>query len=137
MSDGDFGQEDEEENGDGDGNDDVTYDQAGDKYGFTSGGETTTIIYGGENSQQVSYSATVDAPSEGISPVLADLVNNKKDSSKLLGTTLTDEDSGKYLEIDLTIWVEGWQQFANSSIWDADYIDSQFDIGFEFATDID
>ena len=125
----------------GDGNDDVTYAQAGDKYGFTSGGETTPIMYGGTGSTQVSYSATVDAPSEGISPVLADLVAGKKDSSKHLGTTLTDEDSGKYLEVDLTIWVEGWAKLPEGNnakaIWDIDeFGKSKFDVGFEFEADL-
>ena len=127
----------------GDGADDVTYAQAGDKYGFTSGGETTTIIYGGPNSEQESYSATVDAPSNGVSPVLADLTvqPNKKDSSKLLGTTLTDENAGKYLEVDLTIWVEGWAKLPEGNnakaIWDiAEFGKSKFDVGFEFEADL-
>ena len=126
---------------DGDGNDDVIYQQNGDKYGFTSGGETTTVSYGGTGSAQVSYSATVDAPSEGISPVLADLGAGKKDSSKLLGTTLTDENAGKYLEVDFTIWVEGWAKLPEGNnakaIWDIEeFGKSKFDVGFEFEADL-
>lgn len=127
---------------DGDGNDDVKYAQAGDKYGFTSGGETTPYNYGGTNSEQESYSATVDAPSQGISPALADLlVDGKADSSKLLGSTLTDEDAGKYLEIDINIWVEGWAKLPEgnnaSAIWDIeDFGKSKFDVGFEFEAKI-
>ena len=126
---------------DGDGNDDVTYEQAGDKYGFTSGGETTPILYGDTNSEQESYSATVDAPSEGISPVLADIENGKKGNSKLLGTTLTDENAGKYLEVHLTIWVEGWSKLPEGNnakaIWDiTEFGKSKFDVGFEFEADM-
>lgn len=125
----------------GDGEDDVTYAQAGDKYGFTSGGETTPVMYGGTSSSQTCYSATVEAPSEGISPVLADLNNGVKDSSRLLGRTLTDEDAGKYLEVDVTIWVEGWAKLPEGNnakaIWDiTEFGKSKFDVGFEFEADV-
>ena len=125
---------------DGDGNDDVDYgNDKSAKYGFTSG-TGTKISYGGTNSQQVSYSATVDAPSEGISPVIADFENDKKEASKLLGSTLTDEDSGKYLAVVLTIWVEGWAKLPEGNnakaIWDIEeFGKSTFDIGFEFEAD--
>ena len=54
-----------------------------------------------------------------------------------VGSGLTSPVINAYLEVVITIWVEGWQEFAGSPIWDVNYIDSQFDIGFEFATDID
>ena len=120
----------------GDGEDDAEYVQAGDKYGFTSGGETTPIMYGGTSSQQISYSATVDAPDASISPMLADIENNQIDGSKKLGTTLSDDDA--FLSVDVTIWVEGWQKLpagdANAkAIWDfEDFANSKFDVGFEF-----
>lgn len=74
--------------------------------------------------------------------------------SKKIGTTIafdpTDPDAEKYLQVELTIWVEGWQKFQEvdeegnpkvdaeskpvvSSIWDGGYINSKFDIGFSFA----
>ena len=74
-------------------------------------------------------------------------------ASKKIGSTIafdpTDSTAEKYLKVELTIWVEGWQKFqevddegnpkvANnkpvvSSIWDGGYIDSKFDVGFSFA----
>lgn len=74
--------------------------------------------------------------------------------SKKIGTTIafdpTDPEAEKYLQVELTIWVEGWQKFQEvddegnpkvdnqdkpvmSSIWDGGYIDSKFDVGFSFA----
>lgn len=120
----------------GDGVDDVKYTQAGDKYGFTSGGATTPVMYGGTGSQQISYSATVDAPSASISPMIADIESNEIDGSKKLGTTLSASDA--FLSVDVTIWVEGWQKLpagdANAkAIWDFnDFANSKFDVGFEF-----
>ena len=59
--------------------------------------------------------------------------------SKSIGSTIESE--SKFLNVDITIWVEGWQTFLNSNskqspVWDADdYIGSSFDVGFEFAVD--
>ena len=43
----------------------------------------------------------------------------------------------KYLNVDVTIWVEGWQKFENggkySSLWDQDLIGAMFDVGMQFA----
>ena len=53
-------------------------------------------------------------------------------ANKLIGQTLASESD--YLEVTITIWVEGWQKFNNNAIWDAvDYIDSQFNVGIQFA----
>lgn len=63
---------------------------------------------------------------------------------KSIGSTLADEDD--FLNVDITIWVEGWQKFENSdgddntddpssSIWDNTYIGAGFQVGFEFAID--
>ena len=58
--------------------------------------------------------------------------------SKSIGKTVAAED--KFLNVDITIWVEGWQKFKvfddeddYSSIWDNSFIDSKFNVGFEFA----
>ncbi|MBQ6730324.1 MAG: hypothetical protein IJR08_00190 [Bacilli bacterium] len=67
--------------------------------------------------------------------------------SKKIGTTIAhkdgeDENAGKYLQVELTIWVEGWQKLLvkgsnpaeYKSIWDSDdYIGSKFNVGFQFA----
>ena len=118
---------------DGDGELDQAY--TGNKYGFGDGNQLVDVVYGEGN--QVAYAAKVE---DGL------LVKTNEDdldldelelngASKSIGKTLAS--SSEYLKVNITIWVEGWQEFANSPIWDADYIDSQFDIGFEFATDIE
>ena len=70
-------------------------------------------------------------------------------TSKCIGRTIgydktKDNWEQDYLNITLTIWLEGWQTLSNptpadanavSSIWNAaDYIGSQFDVGIQFAT---
>lgn len=118
---------------DGDGELDQAY--TGNKYGFGDGNQLVDVVYGEGN--QVAYAAKVE---DGL------LVKTNEDDldldelelngvSKSIGKTLAS--SSEYLKVNITIWVEGWQEFANSPIWDANYIDSQFDIGFEFATDIE
>ena len=69
-------------------------------------------------------------------------------TSKCIGTTIgydkTKENwEQEYLNVTLTIWLEGWQSLpaptlsdpnAVSPIWNAaDYIGSMFDIGIQFA----
>ena len=69
---------------------------------------------------------------------------NSGATSKSIGSTLEDEDD--FLNVDITIWVEGWQKFQNvdgddnttdpyTSVWDSRFIDSGFQIGFELAID--
>ena len=67
--------------------------------------------------------------------------------SKKIGRTYASAEAGqeqKYLEVKVTIWLEGWQLLeepvvANqeptySALWDAtDYIGSMFDVGMQFA----
>lgn len=121
----------------GDGEDDRKYDNKSDKYGFTNG-EGELISYGGTNSKQVSYSATVDSPGGSILPMIADIPAGKTDNKKL-GSTLTNND--KFLSVDITIWVEGWQPLpegnSGKAIWDVtDFANAKFDIGFEFEANI-
>ena len=69
-------------------------------------------------------------------------------ASKKIGTTVphvdggTDTNEGKYLQVEVTIWVEGWQQLKvkgsnpveYKSMWSVeDYMRSKFDVGFQFA----
>ena len=66
-------------------------------------------------------------------------------TSKCIGKTVAfeGEQNEAYLNVVMTIWVEGWQPFpsptntdpdAKSPIWNAsDYIGSMFDVGIEFA----
>lgn len=117
---------------DGDGNPDKEYSEAekGAMYGF--GGYDSselenmgTVINYGEvlnqtNNNQVSYS-------------VSSIVNHK------LGTTSNVE--GKFLNVLVTIWLEGWQQLPIqnntdenvSSMWDLlSTINSKFDVGMQF-----
>lgn len=118
-----------------DSEDDVKYDKKSDKYGFTDG-EGTKISYGGTTSTQTSYAA-----STGASGILADFANNIKDGDRLLGTTVAS--NSEFLSVDITIWVEGWQQLpegdANAkSIWDVeDFSGAKFDVGFEFEAELE
>ena len=118
---------------DGDGETDQVY--SGNKYGFGDGNQLVDVIYG--EGEQVAYAADVD------NGLLVETNNQDLDLDKLelngvsksIGKTLAS--SSEFLKVDITIWVEGWQELDNNPIWSADYIESQFDIGFEFATDID
>lgn len=70
-------------------------------------------------------------------------------TSKCIGKTVAfeGEQNEAYLNVIMTIWVEGWQPFpsptntdpdAKSPIWNAsDYIGSMFDVGIEFAVQQD
>lgn len=94
-----------------------------DKYGF-AGGELLPVTYGTNNATQVAYSV------DDVCPTLNDdgSFNENDDAYLVLGTTASG-----VLNLTVTIWVEGWQELDNSELWSKDYINSQFDIGFEFA----
>ena len=142
---------------DGDGVLDFTYDS--DKYGF-GGDDKTDLVYG-EGSQVAFSSKTAvssglyydfngDAGTDAtIYPMVAapveegslDILESSKEydtgKSKSIGSTVADNE--KFLNVDITIWVEGWQTFLKGAkqnpIWNFDYIGSAFDVGFEFAVD--
>lgn len=146
---------------DGDGNNDVA--RPDDKYGFEDSGVSTEEIVYGEG-QQESFSSKYDlvenqqyfdeenevATDAKVYPMVAepkedddyDLIDESLEydegKSKSIGKTVAAED--KFLNVDITIWVEGWQKFKvfddeddYSSIWDNSFIDSKFNVGFEFA----
>ena len=109
---------------------DYTGDETGAQYGFGSDPEHvgTPIEYGfvsnNASTVQKAYSA------DGL------VASN---DAKLGSTSATD---GVYLNVNVTIWLEGWQELpkasdtdANkSSIWDyVNTIDSKFDVGIQFA----
>ena len=151
---------------DGDGNPDVA--RASDKYGFSENVNTATPIAYGEGSQ-VAYTAEklaepatgrkyynstnalvndadvysfVPQSREGVNgDDLVDATTNydpsDDESTKSIGTTIAT--TSNFLNVDITIWVEGWQKFqavegeeGYSSIWNSKYIGSDFNIGFEF-----
>ena len=144
---------------DGDGALDFKYNS--DKYGFGSD-QKTQLVYGegfqyAFSSEKAVRSGTYydfkgdPATDEKVYPMVADTVSegsmdileSSKEydtgKSKSIGKTLTAND--KFLNVDITIWVEGWQTFLDdtshkqSPIWSMDYIGSSFDVGFEFGVD--
>lgn len=121
---------------DNDGNLDKGYPD-NDPYGF-KGGAYDFVDYG--SGAQEAYAAKVDGG------ILAETNDDNLDIDKLdldgvafgksIGSTKASGDD--YLTATITIWVEGWQKLADdSSIWKSNYIGSKFNIGFEFAVDID
>ena len=150
---------------DADGNPDQAYIGGADKYGF-DGTALADVIYG--TGSQVAYRGFDADDQAGQAYYLADgtaasdanvysmivesddtnkdlnILNSSKENglgSKAIGSTIESET--EFLNVEITIWVEGWQTFENAnhehvSIWDtADYIGSHFDVGFEFAVDTD
>ena len=143
---------------DGDGALDYKYNS--DQYGFGSD-ETTPLIYG--EGSQIAFSNEIDAragsyyTADGQDGADAnvygmvvgnvgnslDIDNDTKEydsgKSKSIGSTVASET--EFLNVVVTIWVEGWQTFENAnhehvSIWDSDdFIGSSFDVGFQFAVD--
>ena len=83
---------------------------------------------------------------EAISPALVGIANDslaldKITDEKKIGSTIITRDNQneeqKYLNVVVTIWVEGWQKFERdgrlTSIWDRSLIDAMFDVGIQFA----
>ena len=141
---------------DGDGNADVKYDDKAVKYHFANG-EGQEVVYGEGN--QVSFSSALEDAanvavynSDGtagtadakVYSLVADASTNplsktKYNStvSKSIGKTVAQSES-KYLNVDITIWLEGWQTLGDThkASWDlATYLNSKFDIGFEFSAE--
>lgn len=51
-------------------------------------------------------------------------------ANRAIGKTVASETS--YLNITVTIWIEGWQKLGGSAIWTPDYIKSMFNVGIQF-----
>lgn len=84
----------------------------------------------------------VEPHEETIDPALVSEVTNSLEiadlsADKKIGTTIVTKDPQTYLNVDVTIWVEGWQKFNKnglmSSIWGSEYVGAKFDVGFQFA----
>lgn len=134
---------------DGDGEDDQAYPE-GDEFGFGYDGNSHValkdVVYGDENADEVANEIQTayiaSSSSTATNPALVYSENNKlyddetkaddPAAAKAIGKTLASESN--YLTVTVTIWVEGWQQFNGKAIWDAaKYIDSQFNVGIQFA----
>lgn len=113
---------------------DVVYE---DIYNFNGNANAETIIYGAETNgtkKQISY-ATADMVAG--SATNANL--SAKSPYKKIGTTLTS--SSSFLNVTVTIWIEGWHALPvstaenadTSAIWSEAFIGSLFDVGMQFA----
>lgn len=110
--------------------------------------ESEEIIYGVENSKQESYN--VKTAVKGGDLLVDDeyrnagnsLTDNKEayKGGYTLGTTTANSEKG--INVNLVIWLEGWQELtkpevSDKKVWDADaYIGSQFYLGITFCNDI-
>ena len=140
---------------DGDGAADTKYDNKAVKYGFTSGAGTP-VNYGAGS--QVAFSSDLEdasnvavynsdgtnsTPDAKVFSMVADNSTNPlsktlydTDKSKSIGQTVAADD--EYLNVDLTIWLEGWQTLGDDhkASWDIEsFLNSKFDIGFEFTAE--
>ena len=142
---------------------DKSYATDSDEFGFTNG-EATEIMYGDDGVQtayaakdaqgtHTYYAADGSTSNENTVPALATAVDdNGNNTLKLSNLTYPNSTDSKkigkveagddaYLNVDITIWVEGWQKLSDgaatptySSIWDAaKYAESKFDVGIQFA----
>ncbi len=152
---------------DGDGNPDTARPSASDKYGFSSDYSSLTEIeygagkqfaytaeqfdeYGVSGRTYYNEEDVLTTESANVYSLIAksregkngdDLIDANlaydaaNGTSKSIGSTVAG--STNFLNVDITIWVEGWQKFSNdsgySSIWSKKFIGSEFNIGFEFA----
>lgn len=155
---------------DGDGKIDQAYPDA-DEFGFEDKdpdpANTTLqdVVYGAGEQNAYGNTDTYDATNtyvpygsdsavaDPIHPALVKSEGNALDEltytvgqdtfDKTIGTTIAGDENG-YLEVTVTIWVEGWQKFVSgqdnqgqdiySAIWDeVKYVDSSFDVGIQFA----
>lgn len=118
-----------------------------DPFGFDNPAPTL-VDYG--SGKHVSYAAKRDGSTYGVDGIAPILVTRNEDTleltdkefgeppvSKSIGSTVASET--EYLNVVVTIWVEGWHKFNSgsgaSSIWSAGYINSKFNVGIQFAVD--
>ena len=103
----------------------------------------------GEQVQEKIYPAVVESENNSLGLKEDSLgfvkEGEEESTSKSLGKTIAfeKEEDAAYLNVVMTIWVEGWEPLpvpttddpeAKSPIWNAsDYIGSMFDVGIEFA----
>ena len=91
------------------------------------------------------YPALVDADANSydLKNTAKQNIPNVGDVEKYIGKT-NAADAGSYLEVTVTVWVEGWHRFDYSTregsprfdaIWDANLVDAKFDLGIQFAID--
>lgn len=57
---------------------------------------------------------------------------NDKDYVKVIYASEDAENDRKDLTLNLTIYLEGWQELASSSVWDSGYIGTEYKVGMTF-----
>ena len=132
---------------------DLNNNHAEDRFGFTGADNSGFFVNYGkgtdDHAQEIDDldNITPDAQlsykvEEGVDKLLA----NDADAydfvgGKVLGTTHAEAQSQTYLELTLTIWLEGWAELgaesAESNLWSSDYSGLTFDLGLRFACEAD
>lgn len=128
----------------GDDNDDST-EEVQNSYNITSAKGEPGIHYSQEEIDAAqpgdpAYGKTTDDwKSEPVNQLVVYSENNvlydnadkeQVTANRAIGKTVASETN--YLNITVTIWVEGWQKLEGSAIWDADHIKSMFNVGIQF-----
>ena len=107
----------------------------------------------GDTIEEKAYPTVVDSK-EGTNILIEESFEYTKEgeqqpTSKCIGKTVAFDDMANeaYLNVIMTIWVEGWEQLpspttsdpdAKSPIWNpSDYIGSMFDVGITFAVQLE
>ena len=100
-------------------NGDNSNDKEMNKYDFDE--DAKELVYGASASTQTSYK-------------LSDVKPNNDNKGKLTdGKELGKITKGGVLTVTVTMWLEGWQQIDNKTIWDNAAIGSNFNVGMSFA----
>ena len=55
--------------------------------------------------------------------------------NRLLATTKTG--TGVSEEVKITVWIEGWAQLGDKTVWDSGWLDQTFNLEFQFACEAD
>lgn len=106
--------------------------------GYDFNGNEQIVDYG--DGEQESFVASADAnESNGYYPFLAEFNEETStleklvydvDKSKSIGLTGFGQED--VLNVVITIWIEGWQNLSNGTVWSSNSIGSNFNIDFEF-----
>ena len=121
-----------------------------DRQSFTGKDSDTEKIvnYGGADQNQTDPALVVPTAQESYK--VSDLIANDNDAFHFtggvsLGSTVATVDQGEqtYLEVNLVIWLEGWQTVADpastasAALWKVKYSGSDFGLQFRFACEAD
>ena len=117
----------------GDADPDLDTDRQGKDYYFNTASQELFL----NGAIEETVSPIVAGPSDDATKPLKLTKLTNKVIGQTVATRPNDSEPQKYLNVDVTIWVEGWQKFNNggkfTSLWDRDLIGAMFDVGLQFA----